>query len=339
MSSQAITLQTLHGSVSDWQQELRDAVTDFAELLALLELDASQLPVPAAALRAFPLRVPRTFVARMQTGNPLDPLLLQILPSIREEDDTPGYSNDPLSEANFNIVPGLLHKYHGRALLVAAPHCAVNCRYCFRRNFPYQHNTPGRRQWQDTFVHLAGDSSISEVILSGGDPLAATDRHLAWLTGELARIPHIKRLRIHTRTPIVMPSRIDQACLDWIGNTGLKTVMVVHCNHSQEIDDAVRQAMDALRTQDVTLLNQSVLLAGVNDSATALAALSESLFSAGILPYYIHMPDRVRGAAHFDVTETRAREILMALKAILPGYLVPRLVREIPGEAAKTALL
>jgi len=338
MSSQTIKLH-LQDIPASWQQQLSNAVTDFDELLSLLQLDPAQLAVPVSALRTFPLRVPRAFIARMRPGNPDDPLLLQVLPSAREEDDTPGYSNDPLSEANFNPAPGLLHKYHGRALLVTAPHCAVNCRYCFRRNFPYEQNTPGRRQWQDTLAHISADSSISEIILSGGDPLASTDRQLSWLAGELARIPHISRLRIHTRTPIVMPARINAEFLDWIGNTGLKTIMVVHCNHSQEIDIAVKQTMDALRRQNVTLLNQSVLLAGINDSVAALTELSESLFSAGILPYYIHMPDKVRGAAHFDVTESRARQIVQALRAQLPGYLVPRLVREIPGEAAKTALL
>jgi len=335
MSSQSLQLHELHG----WQHQLRDVITDIDELLGLLHLEPAQLPISDAALRSFPLRVPRAFVARMKPADPRDPLLLQVLPSFREEDDTPGYSNDPLSESNFNPAPGLLHKYHGRALLVAAPHCAVNCRYCFRRNFPYQDNTPGRAHWRKTLAHIAADSSIVEVILSGGDPLAASDSWLAWLVGEVVRIPHVRRLRIHTRTPIVMPDRISPEFLSWVGNTGLQTVMVVHCNHGQEIDASVQRAMTALKSCDITLLNQSVMLAGINDSASTLVALSEALFSVGILPYYIHMPDKVRGAAHFDVTEARAREIIQTMKQQLPGYLVPRLVREIPGEAAKAALL
>lgn len=332
-------ITTSPSQTGDWQQQLQDVITDPIELLALLQLDPTLLELPGAALEQFPLRVPRAYVARMQAGNPRDPLLLQVLPQNAEEDDTPGFSNDPLSEAEFNTVPGLLQKYHSRALLIAAPHCAVHCRYCFRRHFPYAGNTPGRSHWQRVLEHIAADPAINEVILSGGDPLAAPDRHLSWLTRAIADISHVTRLRIHSRTPLVIPARVTDSMLAWLSETRLQTVMVLHCNHAQEIDNEVRAAITAMRHGGTILLNQSVLLRDVNDSEDALCALSEALFSAGVLPYYIHMPDRVLGTAHFDVRQSRAEALIHAMRARLPGYLVPRLVREIAGETAKTLIV
>lgn len=329
-----------------WQQQLSDLVTDTRELLPLLGLTVhsveqalgQSLAIPAGILDTFPVRVPRAFVNRMRPGDPLDPLLLQVLPIGREGDDTPGFVSDPLREAETNTVPGLLHKYHGRALLLVAPHCAVHCRYCFRRHFPYDENTPGRRQWEAALTYLSEHDDIHEVIYSGGDPLAAPDRLLAWLTKQVKGLPHIRRLRIHTRTPVLIPARVTADLLHWLQDSGLQTTMVLHCNHPAELDAPVIEAMQRLRAAGVTLLNQSVLLRGINDDEDTLVALSEKLFSAGILPYYIHMLDRVQGVAHFDVPESRARSLLEAIRNRLPGYLVPRLARELPGEGAKTVL-
>jgi len=342
MSSTVTTIPLTQAGQQSWQRQLSDAITEPRELLDQLGLTAGalgqSLELPPAVLDKFPLRVPRDFVARMQPGNPRDPLLLQVLPLGREGDDTPGFVSDPLREADANSVPGLLHKYHGRALLLVAPHCAVHCRYCFRRHFPYDENTPGRREWDAALSYLAGHRDITEVIFSGGDPLAAPDRLLAWLTERIAAIPHVRRLRIHTRTPIMIPDRVNGELLDWLAGSALRTTMVVHCNHPAEIDAGVQAAMARLRGAGVTLLNQSVLLGGINDDEETLVALSEKLFSAGILPYYIHMLDRVQGVAHFDVPESRARALVLAMRNRLPGYLVPRLTRELPGEGAKTIL-
>lgn len=325
-------------TTSSWQEQLSDLITDPAELLRELNLDASLLNIPAAVLEGFPLKVPRAFVRRMQPGDAHDPLLRQVLPLTEEGDDTPGFDFDPLSEADFNPQAGILHKYAGRVLLLAAPHCAVHCRYCFRRHFPYQSHVPGKQSWEQSLQWLADNPDIHEVIYSGGDPLAANDKYLAWLTNRISEIPHVSRLRIHTRTPVMIPARVTDELLDWLTATRLQKVMVVHVNHAREIDDEVLAAMQKLKTADVQLLNQSVLLRGVNDSVDALGALSERLFAAGILPYYLHVLDRVKGVAHFDVADDEAKRLHKALISQLPGYLVPRLVREIPGEASKTGL-
>lgn len=322
-----------------WQQSMKDLITDADELWQLLQLDGPPADVCADVLKQFPLRVPRAFASRMRTGDPDDPLLRQVLPVREEQDHTPGFSLDPLSEAHFNPQPGILHKYQGRILLMAAPHCAIHCRYCFRRHFPYEENTPGRQSWEDSLQWIADNPQITEVIYSGGDPLAANDRHLAWLTERISGIPHVGRLRIHTRLPVVIPSRVDEALTRWLSRTRLQTVIVIHANHANEIDQTVIEAMHRLRQANVTLLNQSVLLRGVNDTEDALVALSETLFRAGVLPYYLHLLDRVQGVAHFDVSRERAIELINGIRARLPGYLVPKLVAEIPGEPAKTGLI
>lgn len=339
MSSLVLAQRHSDDSAQRWQQELSNLITEPEELLRLLGLDPDDVSIPADVLRAFPLKVPRPFAARMRPGDARDPLLLQVLPTARESDDTPGYDFDPLSETDFNPQPGILHKYQGRVLVLAAPHCAVHCRYCFRRHFPYQDKVPSRQVWEQSLQWLAAQPQITEVIYSGGDPLAASDRHLAWLTNRISEIPHIGRLRIHTRTPVLVPSRVDDQLIAWLSGNRLQKVMVIHCNHANEINADVVAAMHRLRDAGVTLLNQSVLLKDVNDSAQALAELSEALFAAGVLPYYLHALDKVQGVAHFDVDEDRARELIMQLKQQLPGYLVPKLVREIPGEPSKTGLL
>lgn len=321
-----------------WQDEMADLVTDPQELLTLLHLAPEQLPQLTAAADLFPLRVPRPLLRRIVPGNPRDPLLLQVLPTATELQPTPGFSDDPLEEANANPVPGVVHKYRGRLLLITAGQCAVNCRYCFRRAFPYSDNHLNRSQWQQALDYIRAQQDLREVILSGGDPLVMNDRQLAWLGSELAQIPQLDKLRIHTRLPIVAPSRVNEEFLAWFTGSRLKPVLVLHCNHANEIDGGVRAALGKLRAAGVTLLNQSVLLREVNDSEDVLAELSETLFDAGVLPYYLHQLDRVQGAAHFEVSDARARALVEALRQRLPGYLVPKLVREIPAEKSKTPL-
>ncbi|TLF47310.1 EF-P beta-lysylation protein EpmB [Halomonas urmiana] len=321
-----------------WQTQLAGAIRDPRELCRRLGLDTAWQDGAARGHALFEVRVPEAYLARIRPGDPSDPLLHQVLPLIEEDHPVAGYVADPLAEAEHTPARGLIHKYAGRVLLIASPACAVNCRYCFRRHFPYAENAPSRAQWEESLDYIREDPTIREAILSGGDPLAASDRQLAWLVERLDAIPHLRRLRIHTRLPVVIPERIDAALLGWLSATRLQKVMVLHINHANEIDEAVIAACRRLSDAGVTLLNQSVLLRGVNDSVEALAALSERLFEAGVLPYYLHVLDPVAGAAHFDVSDDQARELVAGLREVLPGFLMPRLVREIPGEASKTPL-
>jgi EF-P beta-lysylation protein EpmB len=289
-----------------------------------------------AAARAFPLRVPRGFVARMRRGDALDPLLLQVLPTAAELMPQAGFVADPVGDMESRLGDGLLQKYAGRSLLIATGACGVHCRYCFRRHFPYDEETASSHSWQGALERLSTDPTINEVILSGGDPLSLSDRRLAQLTTALQDIPHIRRLRIHTRQPIVLPERVDAGLVDWLAEVSLQKVVVLHVNHAQEIDGTVVKACRDLAGAGATLLNQSVLLAGVNDTVDSLADLSEALIAMGVLPYYLHVLDRVSGASHFDVQERVACDLVDQLAARLPGYLVPKLVREVPGLSSKT---
>ena len=318
-----------------WQNEMAEAVRDPAELLDLLELDARWLEPARRAATSFPLRVPRGFLARMRKGDPHDPLLRQVLPLGEELLEVPGYSRDPVGDMPSIAAKGLLHKYQGRVLLIATGACGVHCRYCFRRHFPYADETARSDDWREALDYLRGETGVNEVILSGGDPLTLSDERLAAFAKALEGIAHIKRLRLHTRQPVVLPSRVDDALLAWLGACMLQKVVVLHMNHAREMDPALKQACARLTSAGVTMLNQSVLLKGVNDSAAALAELSEALADAGVLPYYLSLLDPVAGAAHFDVPEPRALEIMAELRARLPGYLVPKLVREVPGAPAK----
>ncbi len=321
---------------SRWQRELARAISDPAELLRELDLDPALLPAARAAAACFPLRAPRGFVARMRKGDPDDPLLRQVLPLGAELAETPGFDTDPVGDRAARAAPGVLHKYHGRALLLVTGACAVHCRYCFRREFPYAESGTGPARWRLALAYLRDASSLREAILSGGDPLSLSDRRLGALLAELDRIPHLERLRIHSRQPIVLPERVDDGLLAVLAQTRLQRVLVVHVNHPREIDGTVHAALRRLAAAGVTLLNQTVLLRGINDSAATLAGLSEALFAAGVLPYYLHLLDRVRGAAHFEVKESEASAIMETLRQRLPGYLVPRLVRELPDRPAKT---
>ena len=322
-----------------WQESLSDLITDPRELADFLQLDRRLDPAGEQALAQFPLKVPRAFAERMEKGNWRDPLLRQVWPSFVEEREAPGFTADPLRERHYNPRPGLLHKYRGRVLLIAAPHCAIHCRYCFRREFDYRENSPARAQWSEAFDYIHGDASIEEVILSGGDPMALGDGQLRWLLEAVSGISHVTTVRIHTRLPVVIPERVSGGLLAMLRECRQRVVLVIHCNHGQEIDADVAAALGALNHAGVRLLNQSVLLKGVNDDAAALSALAKRLFAENVLPYYLHLPDRVAGTRHFAVTLADAREIMRDLQASLPGYLVPRLVREDPGEPAKTRLV
>lgn len=321
-----------------WQSSLIHAITDPAELCTVLALDPTWVEGARRAAALFPLKVPREFVDRMQKGDRHDPLLLQVLPMIEETQEQPGYTTDPLNEKAVNPLPGLLHKYHGRVLLTVTGACAVHCRYCFRRSFPYHDNNPGSRGWPQAIDYIANDSSIQEVILSGGDPLVANDAMLQQLTQQLENIPHVKRLRIHTRLPIVIPDRITDSCLAWMTHTRLTPVVVIHCNHAQELNDTVHAAIKKMLKAGILVLNQTVLLKGVNDTVEALIQLSERLIELGVLPYYLHALDKVTGALHFDHPESHVQALHRAMMERLPGYCVPKLVREIPGALAKIML-
>lgn len=325
-------------SEANWQQALAEACRDPGELLQQLGLDPRLADLPASVCRDFPLRVPQSFIARMRPGDPDDPLLRQVLPLASEARAVPGYVADPLAERSAARGPGLLQKYHGRALLIVTAACAVHCRYCFRRAFPYQQQRASGRQAQAVLAELRADASIEEIILSGGDPLSLSDARLGWWLTELQRLPQLRRLRIHTRLPVVLPSRVTAELLAMIAACRRPLVIVLHVNHAQELDTATITALRRLRSSGATLLNQAVLLAGVNDSVAALCELSERLFAAGVLPYYLHLLDPVAGAAHFELPLARAQALMGEVAARLPGYLVPRLVREIPGAAAKTSV-
>ena len=322
----------------NWQKAMAQAIRDPATLLARLELPADLLPAATQAAMQFPLRVPLSYLSRMEKGNPNDPLLRQVLPVAAELQEHPAFVTDPVGDLAAMAAPGLLHKYQGRALLITTGACAVHCRYCFRRHYPYQQGSISAGQLDEALAYVAQDSSITELILSGGDPLSLSNARLSSLQEQISRLPHIQRLRLHTRLPVVLPERIDAGFLDWVAHCPQQLVMVIHCNHAQEIDDPLASALQALRQSGVTLLNQAVLLRGINDELACQQQLSERLFAVGVLPYYLHQLDRVKGAQHFEVSDAHAIELHTALRHSLPGYLVPRLVREMAGEATKTPL-
>ncbi len=325
-------------SDSAWKIAFKNLIRDPRVLLTRLNLDDEPwLSAAQKAAQLFPLRVSESFVARMRKGSPHDPLLRQILPLDAEWDETQGFSADPLNEHEFNPVSGLLHKFKGRVLLTVTSACAVHCRYCFRRYFPYNENNPGRLQWQQVFDYIAADKSIHEVILSGGDPLTLDDDYLQFFFEQLSLIPHVNIVRIHTRVPIMIPERVTDELIATLTGTRLKAVMVVHCNHAQELDESVGAALQKF-AEKMQVLNQSVLLRGVNDDPNTLCSLSEKLFAYDVLPYYLHQLDPVKGTAHFAIEDKTAISLHQQMAAQLPGYLVPRLVREVPGHTAKQML-
>ncbi|MGC3819183.1 EF-P beta-lysylation protein EpmB [Acinetobacter sp. G11] len=323
----------------NWQSQLSDLITDPLELLETLQLSPDQLLSGAIlASEKFKLRVPRAFVGKMSIGDPLDPLLLQILPHHLELEDHPGFVTDPLSEEQANQQPGVLHKYKSRFLLTLTGACAVHCRYCFRRHFPYQENLPKNEDWLNIKQYIQNQPDINEVILSGGDPLTLYNRKLALWIDRIESMPQIKFLRIHSRVPIVIPNRVDNELISLLKNSRLRIILVVHSNHAAELDDFTCSKLSALVQQQITVLNQAVLLKGVNNSAQLLVDLSYRLFDAGVMPYYLHVLDKVKGAHHFDLSPEEINLIYKEVLENLPGYLVPKLVREIAGEKNKTPL-
>ncbi|HFF6548959.1 TPA: EF-P beta-lysylation protein EpmB, partial [Acinetobacter baumannii] len=323
----------------NWQSQLSDLITDPLELLNLLELSTDQLLSGAIlASEKFKLRVPRAFVGKMNAKDPLDPLLLQVLPHHLELEEHPEFVTDPLGEEAANQLPGVLHKYKSRFLLTLTGACAVHCRYCFRRHFPYQENLPKNEDWLNIKNYIESNPDINEVILSGGDPLTLSNRKLALWLERLSSLKQVKILRIHSRVPIVIPNRIDEELISLLKNSRLRIILVVHSNHASELDDFTCSKLLQLSEHHITVLNQAVLLKGVNDSAQTLTDLSYRLFEARVMPYYLHVLDKVKGAQHFDLIPSEIDAIYQDVLASLPGYLVPKLVREIAGEKNKTPL-
>ncbi len=323
--------------LATWQKELANALKNPLQLLKLLDISPESVPLSLKARKCFPMLVPLPFIAKMKKGDIHDPLLKQVLPVTEEELISEGYSLDPLQEHN-SAAPGLLHKYRSRVLLILKSGCAVNCRYCFRRHFPYQDNNINKKQLQEIITYIEAHPEVNEVILSGGDPLMSKDDFLQYLLNALDSMPQLTRLRIHSRLPVVIPARVTKQLCSMLKKSRLKVVLVLHINHANEIDSAFTEAISKLQQAGVQLLNQSVLLKGVNDSSQALIELSEALFSANILPYYLFLLDKVQGAQHFDLEEKKAQLLIKEMSLALPGYLVPKLSREIAGQKSKTII-
>ncbi len=330
--------QTEPAPTPSWMHTLTTAITDVSELLDALELEPADIPDLDLDPSPFCLLVPRNIVALMQPGNPHDPLLRQVLPLHCEETRIAGYVTDPVNDTAALHAPGLLRKYNGRALLLTTTACALHCRYCFRRHLQPATLGVSKHHLALAIAQIAQDESLTEVILSGGEPLLQDDAALEMLLAQLAAIPHLRRVRIHTRLPTLIPARITPQLCAMLANSRLTPVIVLHVNHAQELGSAAAAALQQLRHAGISVFNQSVLLRGVNDNCAVLAQLSERLFDCGAVPYYLHQLDPVAGAAHFQVSDVTAQQLLERLRAQLPGYLVPRLVREIPGAAAKYPL-
>ena len=321
-----------------WQHSLSRAIRDPADLLRRLGLPVDFGGLNLAAARGFPILVPLSFANRMRHSDPCDPLLRQVLPIADELLTIPGFVIDPVGDTGSRAVPGLLQKYRGRALMIATGVCAVHCRYCFRRHYPYATEPRRLEDWEPAFELLQADESIHEVLLSGGDPLMLGDVRLGELFERLANIPHLRRIRVHTRLPIVLPDRITPALIDVFTRTRLTPILVVHANHPNEIVDDCEQALRNLVRSGITTLNQTVLLRGINDNFEALTELSERLIDVGVIPYYLHQLDQVQGAAHFEVAESKGLELIAELRKRLPGYAVPQYVREVAGALHKTPI-
>lgn len=318
-----------------WQEEVKRAFRDPTDLCDYLRLPQELAARATAASGEFPLFAPFPYVSRMRPGDPEDPLLRQVLPAINETETVPGFGLDPVADLEAQSRPGVIQKYAGRALLITTGACAVNCRYCFRRHFPYSQAPRSIEQWRQSLVELGRDPNLQELILSGGDPLMLRDELLGELLTHVASFPALRRLRIHTRLPVVIPQRVTDELLERLADCRLRPIVVLHINHAQELDEEVSEAVERLRGAGAWILNQAVLLRGVNDSVEALRALSESLVDRQIVPYYLHQLDRVHGAAHFEVAPHQGRQLVEQLRRWLPGYAVPRYVQDEPGEASK----
>lgn len=323
-------------STSSWQEEIAQSLRTKKELVEMLELSTDNFSTVADGEQQFPIRATTSYIHRIEKGNSDDPLLKQIMPSVDELDIVDGYGTDPVGDSGAICGNGVLQKYHGRVLLITTSACGIHCRYCFRRHYPYRDHTLSASNAMDAIDQIRSDHTIHEVILSGGDPLMLSNNRLNKLISKLETIPHLQTLRIHSRMAVILPSRIDSSLLTLLKETRLKVVMVIHSNHPNELDRDVESSLRAIGDSRVTLLNQSVLLKGVNDRVSTLESLSHRLFECGVLPYYLHMLDRVQGSHHFEVPESTASLLLEELGSLLPGYLVPKLVREIEGEPRKT---
>ncbi len=321
-----------------WQEQLAQAIRQPEALLNYIGLEASAIGYSASGLMQFPLRIPHVFADRMQRSDPDDPLLRQVFPYQAEDNEQPGFIHDPLSEVQRQTTPGLIQKYQGRVLSIATGACAIHCRYCFRRHYPYSEASSSKAHWQKSLEHIRQDKSISEVILSGGDPLTLSDAQLLQRCESLAQLKHIKRIRFHTRVPVVLPARLSRALVTNLAALNKTLIIVLHINHANEIDQAVSDSISLLREHDILVLNQSVLLRGVNDDATTLISLSEKLVANQVTPYYLHLLDPVAGAAHFDVLIEKAESIMQIMRDSVSGYLLPRLVKEIPELSAKQSI-
>ena len=321
---------------ASWQQQLAQASITPQSLLKTLGLPLDEFGDFAKAHKQFSLKAPQAYINKIQTCTPNDPLLLQIMAQSQELLPVDGYSTDPVGDIESSQTPGLLHKYHGRVLLITTAACAIHCRYCFRRHFPYQQQQAARDDWQDAIRYIEKDNSIEEVILSGGDPLVLSDDKLSSLISQLEAIPHLSRLRIHSRLPIILPDRITDDLVNRLSSSHLNVCMVIHANHANEICEAEIKVLRKLQYAGIHLLNQAVLLKGINHTLNEQIALSNALYGAGVLPYYLHLLDPVQGAAHFEVDEKHASELISGMRSKLPGFLVPKLVREIAGEDSKT---
>jgi L-lysine 2,3-aminomutase len=332
-------LSETHHFALNWQQQLSEAFTTIEDLCEYLGLSLSELPISKAASKQFAIRVPLSFAASMEKGNPNDPLLRQVLPIRDELVDYPNFSIDPVGDIQAAVQPGVLHKYQGRVLLINTGSCAINCRYCFRRNFPYNDLQLSKQQESGAIEYIKSDPTITEIILSGGDPLLLSDTRLTSLIRQIEAIGHIKRIRIHSRLPIVLPARVTAELVKILANCSKQTVLVVHSNHANEINGRVIVACKSLKNSGITLFNQSVLLKGVNDNAAILCKLSEKLFAVGIIPYYLHLLDKATGTGHFEVSEIGARALIEKVQNHLPGYLVPKLVKEQAGATSKQYVL
>lgn len=325
-------------SSQDWSRELREAIRNPYDLCRELGLSTNFSDHNISVNSSFQLLVPRPFLNRMEYGNPKDPLLLQVLPVANENQEATGFTKDPVGDLAATRLPGLLHKYHGRALLIASPSCAVHCRYCFRREFPYQESPPGIQNWLPLIDEISEDESISEVILSGGDPLMLVDSVLEKLVHSIESVPHVKRLRIHTRLPVVIPQRITDRLIKLLSGSRLTAVMVIHANHANELDNLVADQIAKISSKGITVLNQAVMLRDINNTLSAQINLSERLVEIGVLPYYLHQLDRVKGAAHFDTDRNENLKLIAEMRKQLPGYMVPRYVVEEAGKPHKTIL-
>jgi len=330
---------TLNNETKRWKKEQNDSIRDPRSLLNYLKLPESMLSEIELAHKLFPIRVTKSYLSRIEKNNPFDPLLLQVLPSLKELDQNDNYSSDPVGDKAAEIIPGLLQKYHGRVLLTLTGACGVHCRYCFRRHFDYRASNPLSTNWHKCIEYINQEKQLFEVILSGGDPLSLSDDKLSTIASDIESIPHIELLRIHSRQPIISPSRINKEFLKWTTNSRLKIILVLHINHSNEIDEQVSDMLYTLNNHNIQLLNQSVLLSGINDDLDTLHQLSRKLIQNNVLPYYLHLLDKTQGVSHFDVNKERAKKLITDLQSRLPGYLVPKLVEEIPGETHKTNVI